>query len=345
MRTYWLSFAAVVLCHATLGHATESSSPREQARTLFESGLRHAREGQYQNSLADFQQAHELVPHHSVLFNIARAHEELGHVQEAIEHYERYLDAGRGLIPEIRRAEVARRLGELRTRQRQADAEVTAGPHPPSHPVMVDCPQPAFRLLRGDQLLGVTPLSGRIFLEEGVHTIRIVRPDHAPQLETLIITPGREAPVLRCLSLPMEARDTGHRNSEIEKVVQSTEIEASTGRRDAAFFLGSVGVTALSVSLALYIWNDQKHREWQRRRDSIAQRAPDDPELPRLQVTSNAELDSIQQFDTVTAITAATGGVLILGGLTFALLPWSASSSPSQFATIIPSGVSYRAHW
>src|SRR3990172_5013099 len=88
------------------------AEPETAAREAFERGTALYGAGRYREAIVQFQTAQELRPHPSVLFNIARCHENLGEFAEALAHYERMLAEPR--IDD--RADVEMRVRAIRER-------------------------------------------------------------------------------------------------------------------------------------------------------------------------------------------------------------------------------------
>ncbi len=65
---------------------------RSDARRHFKAGMALISEKQYDEAIAELQQAYAIKPHPNVLFNIARAHESAGRLNEAIQFYQQYLE-------------------------------------------------------------------------------------------------------------------------------------------------------------------------------------------------------------------------------------------------------------
>ncbi len=177
--------------------STPSDTDRNEARRLFAQGVELARAGNFAESLHAFEAAYALAPHHAVLFNIARAHEELGHAQQALATYERYLKAAEEGISAERRADVAKRMSSLR---KQAEARVNRGlprPEPKLVPVLVDCPYPGFRVLHAGKPVASSPLRGEVFVPEGATELTFSRHGYATQTEALDLE-TEKTPPLRC---------------------------------------------------------------------------------------------------------------------------------------------------
>jgi tetratricopeptide (TPR) repeat protein len=84
-----------------------------KAKTLFVEGVQFYERGEYGAAIASFRDAWEISCKAQIMFNIARAHEALGEVREAIDAYQRYLDAGEG-VHDVET--VKRKIEELKTR-------------------------------------------------------------------------------------------------------------------------------------------------------------------------------------------------------------------------------------
>ncbi len=65
---------------------------RTEARSYFKKGMRAIAEGRYEEGISDLQRAYEILPHPSVLYNVARAYAESGDLEGAVATYRRYLD-------------------------------------------------------------------------------------------------------------------------------------------------------------------------------------------------------------------------------------------------------------
>jgi tetratricopeptide (TPR) repeat protein len=82
-----------------------------EARTLFEAGRLAFEDGRFEDALASFERAHRLSNRSLLLFNIGACLDRLQRHAEAIDAFERYLEAQ----PEAaNRAEVEARVGQMR---------------------------------------------------------------------------------------------------------------------------------------------------------------------------------------------------------------------------------------
>ncbi|GAB4215761.1 MAG: hypothetical protein OHK0013_41610 [Sandaracinaceae bacterium] len=125
---------------SVLGPATSTvrADVRTEARQHFRRGMSLIGEGRIDEGIAELEEAYRILPHPNVLFNIARAHAEMGRDDQAIEYYERYLESD-----PADRAEVETIVTQLRARraaQRVAPpAETPVAPPPaPEAPVATE---------------------------------------------------------------------------------------------------------------------------------------------------------------------------------------------------------------
>jgi hypothetical protein len=104
----------VILLHAVTLHAGPILSPDEEvARREFAEGVRAYTEGEYDEALRRFSTAQIAHPAPEFDYNIGRCQDRLGHWQQALDAYERYVDAR----PNGEQAqEVRERIAVLRAR-------------------------------------------------------------------------------------------------------------------------------------------------------------------------------------------------------------------------------------
>ncbi len=76
--------AAGALAQVALHVAPASADARAEARAHFKVGMAAIAEKRFDQGIAELEEAYRLLPHPNVLFNIARAHAEAGHVDEAL---------------------------------------------------------------------------------------------------------------------------------------------------------------------------------------------------------------------------------------------------------------------
>ena len=90
--------------------AQDDSAQRKQAAEAFKKAEALYAEGNFRASITHFARAHELMPHATTLFSIARCHENLGQAAQALVFYRKALQAS---PPAALRADVEQRLRRL----------------------------------------------------------------------------------------------------------------------------------------------------------------------------------------------------------------------------------------
>ena len=162
-----------------------------EARAAYESfrrGTGALAAGQPAEAVRALEESYRLRNSPIVLYPLALAHRELGHVRVAIENFERYLVEERS-FPEGRDAAVRDALRELRARLAAVTLAVT-----PAH----------FRL-RVDQR--ETPVdNGTVSLDPGEHSLEITAAGHAVWREQVRVAPGER--LARAVTLTPEAAPT-----------------------------------------------------------------------------------------------------------------------------------------
>src|SRR5262249_55189587 len=125
-----LSALILLLGHATAradpprGGETKATAPgstpgtadraSEEASTRFQRGLQLFDEGDYTLALVEFERAYQLAPNYRALYNIALVDIQLARYADVARTLETYLRDGGDAIGAARRAEVIKKLGELK---------------------------------------------------------------------------------------------------------------------------------------------------------------------------------------------------------------------------------------
>ncbi|HEX8440681.1 TonB-dependent receptor domain-containing protein [Archangium sp.] len=115
---------ALVLC---AGSALADA--RLEARRHFRNGMSLIAQGQYDQGIAELEAAYVIKPHPNVLYNIARAYQDAGRVNEAVDYYQRYLATN---PPDT--APVQAALASLEQAQKAAEATKQAEATKPGEP-------------------------------------------------------------------------------------------------------------------------------------------------------------------------------------------------------------------
>ena len=103
--------ALVLVALAGPSASFAQTASQKQARTLYGEGVALFKSGKFEEAADKFQQAYNLDPAPILLYNLARAAEEMGSAKAAVGHYEAYLIR----FPEAEdKAEVERRIRTLK---------------------------------------------------------------------------------------------------------------------------------------------------------------------------------------------------------------------------------------
>ena len=115
----------------TAVHAQPTARPRERALRLFDESREHYRAGRFKEAARRLREAYRLQPEPILLYNLGRALDGAGELEEAIEAYEKYLRDERA-VPD--RGAIEQRVATMRRlldENRALERRTTAGPAPP----------------------------------------------------------------------------------------------------------------------------------------------------------------------------------------------------------------------
>lgn len=157
-------------------HARRSGTrTTREAAQLFDQGQRLYQAAQYREAIRAFTRAHELAPHRSALFNIARCHVNLGQPGQAIRYFEQALAQTRDAASQ---ADIRRRIAQLRSRP----VKVFVSSQPAGATVTIDgraAPEP-----------GTTPLA--LKLQAGEHVLLLRKRGHQLAARRIELELGQE---------------------------------------------------------------------------------------------------------------------------------------------------------
>ena len=107
---------------------------RTEARSHFKKGMDAIANGRYEAGIAELKRANEILPHPSVVYNIARAYVDQGDLENAVAYYRKYLEGNPKDRDEVNQIVAAL---EARIRKQQAlllEAQQIQAPAAPSRP-------------------------------------------------------------------------------------------------------------------------------------------------------------------------------------------------------------------
>ncbi|WP_437586499.1 TonB-dependent receptor domain-containing protein [Sorangium sp. So ce1000] len=131
----------LLACTIALGSLTAArgalADARTEARLHFRAGMDLIAQKQFDEGIRQLQKANEILPHPNVVFNIARAHAEAGHVEQAIAAYREYLQS-----EPADREQVTRIVEQLEQRLAAQRGAAIPEPKQPPAPAQPPAPQP-----------------------------------------------------------------------------------------------------------------------------------------------------------------------------------------------------------
>lgn len=111
-----LVLAAPGVSFAASSHGAASSTKVEEARERYQRGLKLYDDGNYDAARVEFERAYSFAPTYKILYNIGLSYKQLNNYVDALSALERYLAEGGREIPDDRRKEVEREVGDLKQR-------------------------------------------------------------------------------------------------------------------------------------------------------------------------------------------------------------------------------------
>lgn len=165
--------------------AQQDAESARRARRAFETGLAHFEARRYRDAIHEFHVAAQLVPSADLWFNIARAHEELGEWEPAIEHYRRYL---RDRVDPPDREQVEALVALLEERAEAARAARLTRPTTGTVTVRVDVEGATVRI--GERDVGTSPVTDELTLDPGRHPLLVTRDGYLPFRSEIAVEPG-----------------------------------------------------------------------------------------------------------------------------------------------------------
>jgi tetratricopeptide (TPR) repeat protein len=172
---------ALALCWLlTLGPAvSRAQAPElESARQLFDEGVAHARSGQWELALAAFQAAYGLSPRASLLFNLASAQLRSGKLLASNANFRRFIASSDAAVTPS-----ARRAAELQIARIEQRI--------PRLRIQIEGLREGDRVSLDQARVYPDELGHDMWLDPGVHTVRVDRPRGDQEVRTIAVTEGQ----------------------------------------------------------------------------------------------------------------------------------------------------------
>lgn len=163
----------------------ENRSAVDQAREHYRSGMTHFDAHDYRGAIAEFHLAARLVPSADLWFNIARAHEEVGELLPAVEHYQLYL---RDRVDPPDREAVEARIASLQ--QRADEARLAAERAPTTGTLRLSSNLEGALVRLDGRDIGRSPLTEPMELSPGRHELALELDGYLPFRSTVRLEAG-----------------------------------------------------------------------------------------------------------------------------------------------------------
>lgn len=185
----WRALRVTILCASVLllpsaalppfiGRA--AAQPRElaDARQMFVEGMAHARAGQWPLALTAFEAAFALAPRPAVLFNLAAAQLRCGKMLASSANYRRFVASDDPAITAVHRRVAQQQVESIEQRV-------------PRLRVIIEGLKHGDRILLDQTRLYPDELGHDMWLDPGVHTVRVDRPRGDQEVRTIAVSEGQ----------------------------------------------------------------------------------------------------------------------------------------------------------
>jgi len=168
------------------GHAAAQTRELPDARQLFMEGVGHARAGQWPLAMAAFEAAFALAPRPAVLFNLASAQLRCGKMLASSANYRRFVASDDPSVGPAHRRVAQQQVERIEQRV-------------PRLRVVIDGLKEGDRILLDQVRMYPDELGHDMWLDPGVHTVRVDRPRGDQEVRTIAVSEGQ----VRVLSFRM----------------------------------------------------------------------------------------------------------------------------------------------
>lgn len=181
---------ALILTTLTPAQAQRRGNKRAEAQEVFKRGQGYFVEGRYSEAAVEFLNAFQLDPHPAIMYNVARAHEEMGQLIKALQYYRVALS----LKPSSAvKEELERKIAELEVVLRADGVDVLnldTATWVPTGRVSISSNPPGAQVTINGDAAGRTPMDART-LPQGEYVIRLTRKGFQPEERRLEVVGGK----------------------------------------------------------------------------------------------------------------------------------------------------------
>lgn len=171
----------LLLCAgASAGSRAQPAEPNRvaEARELFREGVNHARAQQWELALTAFQAAFALAPRPSVLFNLAAAQMRCGKLLASTANFRRFVASEDPAISRVQRQTAELQITRIEQRI-------------PRLRVQIEGLKDGDRVLLDQTRVYPDELGHDMWLDPGVHTVRVDRPHGDQEVRTIAVSEGQ----------------------------------------------------------------------------------------------------------------------------------------------------------
>lgn len=191
-RLICVALATLTLLSTSLtpAHAQRRGGKRAEAQEVFKRGQGYFVEGRYSEAAVEFLNAFQLDPHPAIMYNVARAHEEMGQLIKALQYYRVALSLKPS--PAVK-DELERKIAELEVVLRADGVDVLnldTATWVPKGQVSISSNPPGAQVFINGDAAGRTPMDART-LPQGEYVIRLTRKGFQPEERRLEVVGGK----------------------------------------------------------------------------------------------------------------------------------------------------------
>jgi hypothetical protein len=179
-RPLLVAFVLCSLCGpiAPAEPARAESRELSEARQMFVEGVTHARAGHWDLALAAFEAAYAIAPQPSVLFNLAAAQKRTGKLLASNANFRRFVNSDDSTISRTQQRVAQRELADVEARI-------------PRLRIEIEGLKDGDRILLDQVRIYPEELGRELWVDPGVHRVRVDRPHGDQQVRTIAVSEGQ----------------------------------------------------------------------------------------------------------------------------------------------------------
>jgi PEGA domain-containing protein/tetratricopeptide repeat protein len=218
--------------------AADTPEAKAHAAAILNEGNALFEQKKYATALSKYESAYRIFPSPKILFNIAEAHRELGHSDEATTYYERFLKEANIDPGSPIHEKVTARLEALRSQAAYVaiDSDVSGAE------VKID-----------GRSIGKTPLDRSVRVGAGTHEVTAEIVGYEPFRENIEVATGQTATVKLELTPSVVASARSERRDRGEAVRATTTPDEGEGVTSKWWFWAGIGAVVVAASVVVVV--------------------------------------------------------------------------------------------